>query len=172
MSEVSLHPPWPGRHLMERYIIPKSKSCLDFGMIKWLQDTLTFLCFWPCVTFCQVFETATEKQTEEGVQSTLQVEVTADIKVVCSASNAFGTDQETFNIKSSEFRPRSCYRFLSIVLLLKSLLWPSPPSSSLPALLVYVKSEKRLRLHLVLWFLWFTMLWSMLCCCCSALQLL
>lgn len=34
MSEVSLHPPWPGRHLMERYIIPKSKSC--WTLIAWL----------------------------------------------------------------------------------------------------------------------------------------
>lgn len=48
----------------------------------------------------------------------------------------------------------------------------SPPPSSLPALLVYVKlprwSEKRLRLRLVLWFLLFRNVLICVLCCCSA----
>lgn len=64
--------------------------------------------------------------SEDGVLSMLQVAVSSDMQVVCSASNAFGSDNVTFNIKASEspHPSRAVWVFLSgsIVSLLKSLL--------------------------------------------------
>uniref|UniRef100_A0A671WKP4 Melanoma cell adhesion molecule b n=1 Tax=Sparus aurata TaxID=8175 RepID=A0A671WKP4_SPAAU len=44
--------------------------------------------------------TADGKVTDEGVQSTVDVKVTSDITVFCNATNDFGTDALTFDIKA------------------------------------------------------------------------
>lgn len=48
---------------------------------------------------------ASQKETAEGIQSVVSVKVTSDITAFCKASNEFGVDTATFNIKASEFRP-------------------------------------------------------------------
>lgn len=71
----------------------------------------------------QVLETATQKQTEEGVQSTLKVTVGSDITAVCNATNEFGSDAVTYNIKASEFG----FPLRLWVLLLVSVSFVAPP---------------------------------------------
>uniref|UniRef100_A0A3Q3WF77 Ig-like domain-containing protein n=1 Tax=Mola mola TaxID=94237 RepID=A0A3Q3WF77_MOLML len=53
----------------------------------------------------KVLEATSQRETEEGVQSMLSLKVTSDITAFCNASNNFGTDAVTFNIKTSEFLP-------------------------------------------------------------------
>ena len=55
------------------------------------------------VFVCQVLDETSHEVTDEGVQSTVDVKVTSDITVFCNATNDFGTDALTFNIKASEF---------------------------------------------------------------------
>uniref|UniRef100_A0A7N9AXL4 Melanoma cell adhesion molecule b n=1 Tax=Mastacembelus armatus TaxID=205130 RepID=A0A7N9AXL4_9TELE len=50
----------------------------------------------------EVFKMASQKETEEGVESVLSVKVISDITALCRASNKYGTDSVTFNIKASE----------------------------------------------------------------------
>lgn len=52
---------------------------------------------------CQVLDETSREVTDEGVQSTVDVKVTSDITVFCNATNDFGTDALTFDIKASEF---------------------------------------------------------------------
>ncbi|XP_026154379.1 cell surface glycoprotein MUC18-like [Mastacembelus armatus] len=49
----------------------------------------------------EVFKTASQKETEEGVESVLSVKVISDITALCRASNKYGTDSVTFNIKAT-----------------------------------------------------------------------
>ncbi|XP_073347700.1 melanoma cell adhesion molecule b isoform X4 [Pagrus major] len=48
----------------------------------------------------KVLDTASQELTEEGIQSTVSLKVTSDITVFCNATNNFGTDAVTFNIKA------------------------------------------------------------------------
>ncbi|XP_026150252.1 cell surface glycoprotein MUC18-like isoform X2 [Mastacembelus armatus] len=49
----------------------------------------------------EVFKMASQKETEEGVESVLSVKVISDITALCRASNKYGTDSVTFNIKAT-----------------------------------------------------------------------
>lgn len=129
---------------------------------------------------CQVLEKAMQKQTEDGVQSTIQVKVASDMMVDCRATNEFGADNVTFNIKASEFHPPAVSVSSPAPLCCCSSLFCARPRlhasvfTSCPCLRQLPHwSQKRLRLHLLLWFLWVTTLLSVLCCCCCpAVQLL
>ncbi|XP_074498096.1 melanoma cell adhesion molecule b isoform X3 [Sebastes fasciatus] len=46
----------------------------------------------------KILETASEKRTDEGVQSLVSIKVTSDFSATCEAFNEFGTDTVTFNI--------------------------------------------------------------------------
>ncbi|KAM8768399.1 melanoma cell adhesion molecule b isoform 4-T4 [Acanthopagrus schlegelii] len=48
----------------------------------------------------KVLDETSHEVTDEGVQSTVDVKVTSDITVFCNATNDFGTDALTFNIKA------------------------------------------------------------------------
>lgn len=61
------------------------------------------LCVFNCVFLCQVLKTASQEDTEEGVQSVVTIKVDSDITAFCNASNEHGTAAVTFNIKASEF---------------------------------------------------------------------
>lgn len=95
-----------------------------------------------CVSLCQVLETATQKETGEGVQSEVSFKVTSDITAFCNASNDFGADAVAFNIKAREFLLP--FVFPRLALCLARLCSPSPPvpisppSPSVPALLLHV----------------------------------
>ncbi|KAM8768396.1 melanoma cell adhesion molecule b isoform 1-T1 [Acanthopagrus schlegelii] len=49
----------------------------------------------------KVLDETSHEVTDEGVQSTVDVKVTSDITVFCNATNDFGTDALTFNIKAT-----------------------------------------------------------------------
>lgn len=57
------------------------------------------------LTVClrQVIKAASETETEDGAQSVVSVPVASEFSVFCNASNQFGADMATFNIKISEF---------------------------------------------------------------------
>ncbi|XP_070761617.1 melanoma cell adhesion molecule b [Enoplosus armatus] len=59
----------------------------------------------PTVTWTtsdgKVLKTASQTETEEGIQSVVRVKVTSDITAFCNASNEYGTDTVTFNIKAT-----------------------------------------------------------------------
>lgn len=61
----------------------------------------------------QVLKTASHRETDGGVHSSVQFTVTSDITAFCNVSNEFGADAVTFDIKTSEFPvsalPRSGY---------------------------------------------------------------
>ncbi|XP_075892151.1 melanoma cell adhesion molecule b isoform X2 [Nelusetta ayraudi] len=61
----------------------------------------------PTVTWTssdgKVLKAATQKQTEQGVQSTLKFKIVSDSTVVCNASNAHGANTVTFNIKATTY---------------------------------------------------------------------
>ncbi|XP_076591971.1 melanoma cell adhesion molecule b isoform X1 [Chaetodon auriga] len=48
----------------------------------------------------KVLQTASEEETEDGVQSVVSIKVTSDITALCNASNEYGSDAVTFNIKA------------------------------------------------------------------------
>lgn len=56
----------------------------------------------------QVITTASQIETEEGVESVATVTVTSDFSVYCQASNGYGNDSLTFNIKTSEWLRSLC----------------------------------------------------------------
>uniref|UniRef100_A0A671WND5 Melanoma cell adhesion molecule b n=1 Tax=Sparus aurata TaxID=8175 RepID=A0A671WND5_SPAAU len=49
----------------------------------------------------KVLDETSREVTDEGVQSTVDVKVTSDITVFCNATNDFGTDALTFDIKAT-----------------------------------------------------------------------
>lgn len=61
------------------------------------------LCVFNCVSLCQILKTASQQPIRQGVQSVVSIKVTSDIKAFCNASNEYGADVVTFNIKASEF---------------------------------------------------------------------
>ncbi|XP_070827231.1 melanoma cell adhesion molecule b isoform X2 [Chaetodon trifascialis] len=48
----------------------------------------------------KVLKTASQEETEDGVQSVVSIKVTSDITALCNASNKYGSDAVTFNIKA------------------------------------------------------------------------
>lgn len=53
--------------------------------------------------FCQILKSASQTDTDDGVQSVVSIKVTSDITAFCNASNEFGTAAVTFSITASEF---------------------------------------------------------------------
>uniref|UniRef100_A0A3B4ZHF6 Melanoma cell adhesion molecule n=1 Tax=Stegastes partitus TaxID=144197 RepID=A0A3B4ZHF6_9TELE len=49
-----------------------------------------------------IIKTTDQTETEEGAESTVSVKVTSDMTVFCNASNEYGTDSVTFNIKATK----------------------------------------------------------------------
>ncbi|XP_040902861.1 melanoma cell adhesion molecule b isoform X2 [Toxotes jaculatrix] len=49
----------------------------------------------------KVLQTTSQKRTEEGVESVARIKVTSDITALCNASNEYGSDSVTFNIKAT-----------------------------------------------------------------------
>ncbi|KAM9359746.1 melanoma cell adhesion molecule b isoform 2-T2 [Symphorus nematophorus] len=49
----------------------------------------------------KVLQTASQTDTKEGVESSVSIKVTSDITAFCNASNEYGADAVTFNIKAT-----------------------------------------------------------------------
>lgn len=57
----------------------------------------------PFLFNIQVLKTASHRETDGGVHSSVQFTVTSDVTAFCNVSNEFGADAVTFDIKTSEF---------------------------------------------------------------------
>lgn len=51
----------------------------------------------------QVLKTASHRETDGGVHSSVQFTVASDLKAFCNVSNEYGADAVTFDIRTSEF---------------------------------------------------------------------
>lgn len=73
----------------------------------------------------QVLKTASHRETDGGVHSSVQFTVASDLKAFCNVSNEYGADAVTFDIRTSEFLVSVPARVRRVRLHLSP---PTPPS--------------------------------------------
>lgn len=83
----------------------------------------------------QVLETASHRETDDGVHSSVQFTLASDIMAFCNVSNEYGADAMTFHIKTSEFPVSVCPALVVPVPLYVS---APPPKRASPPFLVSI----------------------------------
>lgn len=107
-----------------------------FHKRQWYSHSPIRIC---CMCFQrQVFEATSQKETEQGIESTLSLKVTSDITVFCKAVNSFGNETLAFNIKASEFLWLLPFPVLALCVYVSCLPPPSVPAPLVCATLLVI----------------------------------